>query len=112
MSATFTGAVGIDAAVARDACHIVVRFDDRLTVGRAGAVRRFVAGELAALPSDGSAIIDLGEVAELDAAGLTAVTAPAFAARRRGCHVTVLPPTSGPARHFADTVGVLPIGVG
>lgn len=112
MSATFTSIVGIDASVARDRAHVVVRFDERLVVGRAAAVRRFVSDELTALSSDGTAIIDLNEVTELDAAGLAAVTAPAFAARRRGCRVAVLPPASGPAQRFAETVGILPIGVG
>ena len=112
MSAPFNGIDHVDAAVARDRGHVSVGFDDRLVVGRAAAVRRFIADELDALPSDGRAIVDLSAVTELDAAGLAAVTSPVFATRRRGCRVTVLPPTSGSARRFAQTVGILPIGVG
>lgn len=109
MTAAFTD---VDAAVVRDDAHIVVRFDDTLSVGQAATVRRIVAEELAALPSNGSAIVDLGDVAEIDAAGLAAVTSPVFAARRRGCRVVVLPPNAGPARRFCESVGILPIGVG
>ncbi len=112
MSAAPPGIAGFDASVARDRTHVVVRLEDQLVVGRAGAVRRVLGNELSVVPSTGSAIIDMGEVTELDAAGLAAVTAPAFAAGRRGCRVAVLPPTSGPARRFAETVGILPIGVG
>ena len=111
MSVTGSGVTEVAAAVARDDSHVSVRFDDRLVVGHAAAVRRVVAAELDRLPSDGTAIIDLGGVTELDAAGLAAVTAPAFAALRRRCRVAVLPPTSGAARRFAETVGILPIGI-
>lgn len=110
MSATDAGVTDVEAAITRDDDHVSVLFGDRLVVGRAATVRRIVAAELDRLPSSGRAVIDLRGVTELDAAGLAAVTAPTFAARRRGCRVAVLPPTSGAARRFADTVGILPIG--
>lgn len=112
MSAAFADVTEIGASITRDDANVLMRFEDRLVVGRAAAARRLVTDELDRLPTHRSAIIDLGEVDELDAAGLAAVTAPSFAALRRGCRVAVLPPTSGPARRFAETVGVLPIGVG
>lgn len=115
MSATFVVHPAVDAGTVRvtgDDVHRYLRLAARLTVAEAGAVRRSLSAALGALPDGGRAVVDLGEVTELDAAGLAAVTAPVFANRRRGCRVTVLPPEAESARRFARIVGVLPIGVG
>lgn len=113
MSATFASTLddaGQNVEVVGDDTRQLLRLPARLTVSEAGRVRRAVTAALEALQDSGRAIVDLGEVSELDAAGLAAVTAPVFASRRRGCRVTVLPPESPAARRFTHMVGVLPIG--
>ena len=114
MSATFDHVAPVarcEVQVSRGVTNASVRLPARLTVGEASSVRRAVADALGALPFGGRGIVDLGEVTELDAAGLAAVTSPVFANRRRGCRITVLPPTTQSAARFARIVGVLPIGV-
>lgn len=112
MSAELARLADAGVSITGDDVPLLVRFDDRLVVGQAPAVRRIVTEQLERLASDGRVIIDLSDVIDLDAAGLAAVTAPVFAAIRRSQRVTVLPPTSGSAKRFADIVGILPIGVG
>lgn len=115
MSATFAEhapSTCHDVRVTGDPTHLSVRLPNRLTVTEAGPIRRTMAEALATLADGGRAIVDMGDVAELDAAGLAAVTAAVFANLRRGCRITVLSPTSPSADRVARMVGVLPIGIG
>ncbi len=67
--------------------------------------------ELSATPAPGthSLTVDLGKVDHLDAAGLTAVTAPVMQLRRRGLLVSVVLPHDPSARRVAEMAGVAPL---
>lgn len=108
-ASTPTGVHDLETVVRDEGC-VLVRLGGVLDVRRAGSVRRLVQREIATTSASERVVIDLAELTALDGAGLNAVTAPSFAAARRGADVTVLAPRDGAARRFSDTVGILPIG--
>lgn len=110
MSALATEHAAVEVTVHDGDRAVWLRFTGALLVRNSAAIRRTIAEHLDLVGTGRRLVVDLGDVSELDAAGLAAVTAPMFSARRQRRDVVVLGPTDGQARRLVDRVGVLPIG--